>query len=152
MDDPQFPICVMEFSSLTNVWHKCFGHFNHHSIRFLGQQQFGHGVPLLMENNSICPSYMEGKQSCESIIKIAERCAISSFALVHINLCGMIHFVSLGGADYLISFIDDFSHFTWLYFLKKKFEALQTFKNFCAKVELQFIPLKLLVLCSDCWG
>jgi hypothetical protein len=64
---------------------------------------------------------MEGKQSRESIIKIAERCATSSFALVHINLCGMICLISLGGAHYLISFIDDFSHFTWLYFLKQKF-------------------------------
>jgi hypothetical protein len=30
--------------------------------------------------------------------------------------------------------------------LKQKFEALQAFKNFCAKVELQLISLKLLVL------
>jgi hypothetical protein len=33
--------------------------------------------------------------------------------------------------------------------LEQKFEALQTCKKFCAKVELQFIPLKLLVLCND---
>jgi hypothetical protein len=62
----------------------------------------------------------------------------------------MIRFASLGGVHYFISFIDNFSHFTWLYFLKQKSEALQAFKNFCAKVELQFIPFKLLGLCSDC--
>jgi hypothetical protein len=61
----------------------------------------------------------------------------------------MIHLASLGGGHYFISFTNDFSHFTWLYFLKKKFEALQTFKENCAKVELQFILLKLLILYSD---
>ncbi len=64
----------------------------------------------------------------------------------------MICLVSLGGAHYLISFINDFSHFTWLYFLKPKIGTLQTFKNFFAKVEFQFIPLKLLALCNDCGG
>jgi len=40
MDDPQFPICAMEFSFLVDLWHKCFEHLNHHNIRFLGKQQF----------------------------------------------------------------------------------------------------------------
>jgi hypothetical protein len=31
-------------------------------------------------------------------------------------------------------------------------EALQAFKKFCAKVELQFIPLELLVLFNYCGG
>jgi len=120
MDDPQFPIYIMEFSSLTYLWHKCFGHFNHHNSQFLGKEQFKHGVFLLLENNSICPSYMEGKQSRESIIKIVECCATSSFALVHINLCGMIRLVSLGGAHYLIFFINDFSHFHMAILLETK--------------------------------
>jgi hypothetical protein len=64
----------------------------------------------------------------------------------------MIRLASLGGVHYFISFIDDFSHFTWIYFLKQKSKALQAFKNFCTKLELQFIPFKLLVLCSDCRG
>jgi hypothetical protein len=64
----------------------------------------------------------------------------------------MIHFASFVGAHYFISFTDDFSHFTWLYFLKQKSEALQTLKKICAKVEFQFIPLKLLALCSNCRG
>jgi histone deacetylase 1/2 len=64
----------------------------------------------------------------------------------------MIRFASLGGVHYFISFIDNFSHFTWLYFLKQKSKTLQAFKNFCAKVEFQFIPLKLLALCNDYGG
>jgi hypothetical protein len=72
--------------------------------------------------------------------------------LVHTNLCGMIHLASLGGARYFISFTNDFSCFTWLYFLKQKFEALQAFKTFCANIEFQFTPLKLFLLHNDCGG
>jgi hypothetical protein len=139
----------VESFSFAKLWHKRFEHLNNHSIQFLGKQQFGHGVPLLPESKSICPSYMEGKlQSRHHIVKIVERYATSLLALVHTNLCGMIHLAPLGGAPYFISFIDDFSCFTWLHFLKQKSETLQTFKKMCAKVEVQFIPLKLLALCS----
>lgn len=93
---------------------------------------------------------MEGKlQSREHIVKIVEHYATSPLALVHINLCGMIHFASFGGAHYFISFTNDFSRFTWLYFLKQNSKAIQTIKKNCAKMEFQFIPLKLLALCSN---
>lgn len=42
-----------------------------------------------------------------------------------------------------MSFVDAFSKFTWIYFLKTKVEALTTFKHFKTMVELQHdIPIK----------
>jgi hypothetical protein len=61
MDVPQFLICVVESSFLVDLWHKHLEHLNNHSIRFLGKQQLGHGVPLLPKSKSMFPSYMEGK-------------------------------------------------------------------------------------------
>ncbi len=92
---------------------------------------------------------MEGKQSCEHTIKIIEHCTIAFIVLIHFDLCGVIRCASFGGAHSFIHFIDDFNHFTWLYFLKEKFQTLQAFKSFYTKVELYFTPFKLLVLCSD---
>lgn len=42
---------------------------------------------------------------------------------------------SFGGALYYISFIDDFSHKVWIYFIKQKSEAFSKFKEFKAEVE-----------------
>jgi hypothetical protein len=42
---------------------------------------------------------------------------------------------SLGKYVYYISFIDDFSRNTWIYFLRKKFEVFDKFKEFKALVE-----------------
>jgi len=40
--------------------------------------------------------------------------------LVHSDLFGLISVPSLGGYMYYVSFIDDFSKKTWIYFLRKK--------------------------------
>ena len=44
---------------------------------------------------------------------------------------------SLGKSVYYVSSIDDFSRNTWIYFLKKKFEVFDRFKEFKALVENQ---------------
>ena len=40
--------------------------------------------------------------------------------LIHNDVFGPIPVPSLGGSMYYVSFINDFSRNTWLYFLKKK--------------------------------
>ena len=42
---------------------------------------------------------------------------------------------SLGGSLYYVSFIDDFSMKTWIYFPRKKSEAFKKFKEFKSLVE-----------------
>ena len=52
---------------------------------------------------------------------------------------------------YFVSFIDDFSTNTWIYFLKKKSEASDRFKEFKALVENQ-TEKKIKVLRIDIGG
>ena len=47
--------------------------------------------------------------------------------LVHANLVGPMKVTSIGGSTYLMTFIDDFSHRTWVYILITKFEAFDKF-------------------------
>ena len=58
---------------------------------------------------------------------------------------------SLGGSVYFLTFIDDFSRKTWIYFLKEKLEAFNKFKEFKSMVEKQS-ELFLKVLRSDRGG
>lgn len=44
---------------------------------------------------------------------------------------------SLGKKRYFLLFVDDFSRKNWVYFLKKKSEAFEKFKEFKAFVEKQ---------------
>ena len=50
--------------------------------------------------------------------------------LVHSDVCGPFRVNSLGGCRYFVTFIDDFSKKTWIYFLKNKSEVLSKFQHF----------------------
>jgi len=54
---------------------------------------------------------------------------------VHADICGPITPISNSKKRYLITFTDDFSRKTWVYFLIEKSEAFAVFKNFKAHVE-----------------
>ena len=55
--------------------------------------------------------------------------------LDYVHHWGPVKVVSKGGAQYFMSFIDDYSRKVWVYFLKNKFEALAKFKKWKAEVE-----------------
>ena len=57
--------------------------------------------------------------------------------LVHSDVFGPVNVPSLGKSVYYVSFIDDFSRNTWIYFLKKKSEVFDRFKEFKALVKNQ---------------
>jgi hypothetical protein len=55
--------------------------------------------------------------------------------IIHSDACGPISTTSLSGYVYYVSFINDFSCKTWIYFLKDKSGVLNKFKEFKALVE-----------------
>ena len=71
--------------------------------------------------------------------------------LIHNDVFGPIPVPSLRGSLYYVSFIDDFSRNTRLYFLKKKLEVFRRFKEYKALVENQ-TGKKIKVLRTDNGG
>jgi transposase InsO family protein len=71
--------------------------------------------------------------------------------LVHLDVRGPMLVVSITGSMYYVSFIDDFSCKTWIYFLKTKDEVFSRFQEFKALVENQMWK-KIKVLRSDNGG
>ena len=55
--------------------------------------------------------------------------------LNHSYLIGPLPKLSYGNSRYVFTFIDDFSRFYWVYFLKQKSEVFETFKVFKDLVE-----------------
>jgi hypothetical protein len=50
--------------------------------------------------------------------------------LIHTNLCGPLLVASLFSSRYFMALTYDYSYFTWVYFMKRKYEELLTFKVF----------------------
>lgn len=56
---------------------------------------------------------------------------------MHTDICGPMQIRSLGGAYYFLLFIDDNTRFSRIYFMSKKSQAFQYFKEFKSMVEKQ---------------
>ena len=57
--------------------------------------------------------------------------------LIHNDLMGPFPHPSIKKERFILIFVDHFSRFTWIYFLKKKSEVFQHLKDFKALVETQ---------------
>ena len=57
--------------------------------------------------------------------------------IMHSKICGPMRTSSIGGCNYFLTFIGDYSKKTWVYFLKHKSETFSCFQQFKALVENQ---------------
>ena len=67
----------------------------------------------------------------ESSVKvISDQAKVTStpLELVHSDLCGKMGEKTLGGAEYFLTFLDDKTHFAWVYSLKTKDQVLESSK------------------------
>ena len=55
--------------------------------------------------------------------------------LVHSDVFGRVKQPSIGGMRYMVTFIDDFSRYVWVFFMKEKSETLDKFNEFKEIVE-----------------
>eukprot|EP00253_Pinus_taeda_P034553 PITA_34553 len=106
-----------------------------------------------------CNSSMVPENGAENLVVSREKTMLWHQRLGHIGEKvlqilhgkGMVEVPSLGKSVYYISFINDFSRNTWIYFLKKKSEVFDKFKEFKALVENQ-TEKKIKVLRTDNGG
>ena len=57
--------------------------------------------------------------------------------LVHSNVCELNGVLTKGGKRHLLTFIDDFSRFTYVYLMRNKDESFDMFKRYKAEIENQ---------------
>jgi len=84
-----------------------------------------------MSNSSLdfdfCENCVYGKQNQVSFPTGGKRVK-QIFELVHSDVFGPMNVPSLGKSVYYVSFIDELSRNTWIYFPKNKYEVFDRFK------------------------
>jgi hypothetical protein len=55
--------------------------------------------------------------------------------MLHIDLFGPVAYISIGGNKYGLVIVDDYSHFTWVFFLQDKSETQEVLKKFLKMVK-----------------
>ena len=71
--------------------------------------------------------------------------AESLFELVHSDVWGPCPVTSQTGFRYFVTFVDDFSRMTWIYFMKNRSEVFSHFCAFSAEIKTQYdVSMKIL--------
>jgi hypothetical protein len=95
------------------------------------------GIPVLKNEYSTCEGCALGKMHREEFPTHIDKRKRDILELVHTDVCGPMQTRSLGGAYYFLIFIDDCTKYTWVYFLRKKSDVFEYFKEFKNMVEKQ---------------
>ena len=114
-------------------WHRRLGHLNVKSLTAMKDMVNGmdvQGKPELQ----FCEPCQHGKQTRD---KFPEEATLteSVLELVHSDLCGPMELESLSGKRYILTFTDDHSRYSAVYFLAQKSEAFAYFKQYHVEVE-----------------
>nr|GEU49807.1 hypothetical protein [Tanacetum cinerariifolium] len=116
------------------LWHCHLGHIKKKCIDML--QRDGLLQPTHDESHEKCKSYISGKMACQPFSHQVER-AKDLLGLIHTDVCGPFRTMSREGANYFITFTNDFSRYSFVYLMKHKYEVFETFKVFQNEVENQ---------------
>ncbi|RVW89893.1 Retrovirus-related Pol polyprotein from transposon TNT 1-94 [Vitis vinifera] len=128
--------CVVNFSDLSMVWHRRLGHPNTQILSHV----LNSDLPSNKDHYSLsleCDSCKLGKSKTLPFPLHASR-ASHCFDLIHSDVWGPSLVSSHEKFKYYVTFIDDHSRFTWVYFLRSKSEVFRTFTEFLAYVDNQF--------------
>lgn len=118
------------------IWHQRMGHLNYESLRKLNDEAEGVKIDVT-STSGVCDVCIEGKQAKLPHNNPRQR-ATRPLQLIHSDLFGPVSPASFDGKRYLLTFIDDFTHFTVAYPLEAKSEVPKYFKIFEAMSTAHF--------------
>jgi hypothetical protein len=116
--------------------HQILGHIGEKSLQVLHSKGMVEGMANCSLDFYFYEHYLYGKQNRVRFSFGATRIE-GILQLVHNDVFGPVSASSLRKYMYYVSFIDDFSRNTWIYFLRKKYEVIEKFKEFKAPVKNQ---------------
>lgn len=109
-------------------WHRIFGHRNLNAVKTMVSNNNLKVIKCSCEN--LCGICQEGKMSRKPFAKFKPRQSKAILDLVHSDVCGPMPTQTPSGKRYLLTFIDDYSRFTFVYLLRNKNEVTEKLKQF----------------------
>ena len=118
------------------LWHRRLAHHDYNSVKEMILKQLVTGIDIKSKQapDPICEPCLSGKMNANPFPP-STTCASKPLELIHTNLHGPFKVRTMSGYRYWITFIDNFSQFRAVIFLKSKDEAFDTFKRYKAYVE-----------------
>nr|GEY83690.1 putative ribonuclease H-like domain-containing protein [Tanacetum cinerariifolium] len=117
-------------------WHMRLGHLNFKTMNRLARHNLVRGLPSKsFDNDHTCAGCLKGKQHKASCKTKLVNSVTKPLHTLHMDLFGPTFVSSLNHKWYCLVVTDDFSRFTWTFFLKTKDETSGIPRNFLTEIE-----------------
>ena len=136
VNTPEFANVATSSTPDLGVWHCRFGNLNHDYINRLAKKQLVDGMKYSdVSFDKECEACALGKMHKLPSPKQSMNRASKPLELIHTALCGPMNVDSIGGSKYMLTFTDDYSRYTTVYFITSKSKTLSKFKEYINMVE-----------------
>jgi hypothetical protein len=123
--------CLIAKTNMGWLWHRRLAHVGMKNLHKLLMGEHILGLTNVhFEKDRICSACQAGKKvgvhhprkNIMTIDRLLE--------LLHMDLFSLIAYISIGGSKYYLVIVDDYSRFTWVFFLQEKSQTQETLKRF----------------------
>ncbi|GKF75475.1 retrovirus-related pol polyprotein from transposon TNT 1-94 [Tanacetum coccineum] len=132
------PVCLMSraTSAKSWLWHRQLSQLNFGTINQLTSHDLVDGLSKFKyHKNHLSSACEQGKSKKASLPSKLVPSTESKLKLLHMDLCGPLRVASINGKKYILMIVDDYSRFTWVYFLRTKDEAPDMIIDFVNQVQ-----------------
>ena len=126
--------CAAEKVESYELWHRRLGHLHREAV-----QKMSNGVVrgincVIPKERPVCQPCAMGKQKRNPFPRSETR-ARQKLELVHSDVCGPMPTPSVSGSRYFVTFVDDHTRYTTVYFMKSKSEVHEKILQFIQSAE-----------------
>jgi hypothetical protein len=141
--------CLVAKSDKGWLWHRRLVNVGMRNLAKLQKDSHIIGLTnVVFEKDRVCGACQAGKQhgvphQSKNVVTTKR-----PLELCHMDLFGLVAYISIGGSKYDLVIVDDFSRFTWVFFLSDKGETQEILKKFMRRAQNEF-ELKIKKVRSD---
>ncbi|GKA83260.1 putative ribonuclease H-like domain-containing protein [Tanacetum coccineum] len=134
----------------SKLWHRRLGHVNFKNINKLVKGHLVRGLPSkVFVNDHTCVACKKGKQHKASCKAKLVRIIRKPLELLHMDLFGPVSVESINKKRYCLVVTDDFSRFSWVFFLATKDETSKILCKFIIGLENQLNHNVKIIRCDN---
>nr|GEU57543.1 putative ribonuclease H-like domain-containing protein [Tanacetum cinerariifolium] len=119
------------------LWHQRLSHLNFATINNLVRNNLVQGLPKMkFKKDHLCFVCEQGKIHRKNHKSKMAFASNKPLYLLHMDLCSPMHVESINRKRYVLVLVDDYSRYTWVFFLNSKDEASEVIISFIKKTQV----------------
>src|ERR1041385_3676641 len=136
---PAVSTCLMAKASSGWLWNRILGHAGMRNLHNLVKKKHVIGLSEVKFNKDrLCSACEAGKITKKHHSAKTIMTTTRPLELLHMDLFGPQNYASLGGNKYGLVIVDDFSRYTWVFFLDDKSKVVKIFKSFAKRAQTEY--------------